>query len=127
MSTWSASNGICRPRRPQLPLTLDTWTFGGNRFKVDQFHDDDGGDSWDYELYEIDTDSAANNYIDGRLPDALPESGPFVPMPSDHVALTVHGRWTLPWPVFRRFLDAIQAAGDIVESTGATPALADRP
>jgi hypothetical protein len=101
-----------------LPLTLNAWTFGTHRFEVNHFHNDD---SWCYELYEVDTDAAENNYIDVRIPDASPDSGPFIPMPSDHVTLTMHGQWTLPWPVFQRFLDAIHAAGDIVERLAVAP------
>ncbi|PWK46304.1 hypothetical protein BC793_110298 [Actinoplanes xinjiangensis] len=37
------------------------------------------------------------------------------------MTLTMHSRWELPWPVFRRFLDAIRAAGDIVEAVGDEP------
>jgi hypothetical protein len=109
-----------------LPLTLNSWSFAGRRFEVNQFHHGDA-DSWSYELYELDPSSRDNNYIDVRIPDASPESGPFLPMSVDHVTLTMHGRWALPWPVFRRYLDAIRAAGDLVESTGAKPKPGDRP
>ncbi|GAA0793839.1 hypothetical protein [Spirilliplanes yamanashiensis] len=94
-----------------LPVTLNTWAYEGRRFEVNHYHD---GCSWCYELYEVDTDTTANNFIDVRIPDASPDTGPFVPMSSRHVTLTMHGRWTIPWPVFRRFLDAIRATGDIV-------------
>jgi len=100
-----------------LPLTLNTWSHEGRRFEVNQFHHG-AADSWCYELYEVERDNAENNYIEVRIPDAAPESSPFIPMAADHVTLTMHGHWALPWPVFRRFLDAIQAAGDIVEPTG---------
>lgn len=107
-----------------LPLTRNAWTYGNHRFEVNHFHHED---SWCYELYEVDTSSTENNYIDVRIPDALPNSGPFMPMPSDHVTLTMYGQWTLPWPVFRRFLEAIRATGDIVASVGDESAPADRP
>ncbi|WP_433792948.1 hypothetical protein [Actinoplanes sp. CA-252034] len=107
-----------------LPLTLNTWTCGSRRFEVNHYHHDD---SWCYELYEIDTGTTENNYIDVRIPDASPESGPFIPMASSHVTLTMHGQWEFPWPVFRRFLDAIRAAGDIVDSVGDKPASVNRP
>lgn len=100
-----------------LPLTLNSWSHEGRRFEVNQFHHGEA-DSWCYELYEVEPDKPENNYIEVRIPDASPEGGPFVPMAADHVTLTMHGHWALPWPVFRRFLDAIQAAGDIVEPTG---------
>jgi hypothetical protein len=99
-----------------LPLTLNAWSYEDRRFKVNHFHYGDA-DSWSYELYEAGPAVTENNYIDVRIPDASPESGPFVPMPAEHITLTMHGRWALPWPVFRRFLDAIQAAGNVVEST----------
>ncbi|GAA4603455.1 hypothetical protein BJY16_004622 [Actinoplanes octamycinicus] len=103
-----------------LPLTLTSWSHDGRRFEVNQFHHGDAG-SWSYELYELDSDTPGNNYIEVRIPDASPESGSFVPMPAAHVTLTMHGHWALPWPVFRRFLDAIQAAGDIVEPSDEPP------
>ncbi|MET8148265.1 hypothetical protein ACIBSW_30950 [Actinoplanes sp. NPDC049668] len=109
-----------------LPLTINAWSHGSQRFEVNHFHNGDA-DSWSYELSEVDPDATENNYLDVRIPDATPENGPFTPMPADHVTLTMHGRWTLPWPVFRRFLDAIQAAGDIVAPTGDKPRPADRP
>jgi hypothetical protein len=101
-----------------LPLTLNAWSHGDQRFEVNHFPDDG---SWSYELYEVDPDATENNYLDVRIPDASPDSGPFIAMPADLVTLTMHGRWTLPWPVFRRFLDAIEAAGDIVVPTGDNP------
>ncbi|MEV6345030.1 hypothetical protein [Actinoplanes sp. NPDC051851] len=109
-----------------LPLTLNVWSHGDRRFEVNQFHYGDA-DSWSYELYEVDSGSTENNYLDVRIPDASPEDGPFIPMLADHVTLTMHGRWTLPWPVFRCYVDAIQAAGDIVTPIGEKPAPADRP
>ncbi|GAB3864520.1 hypothetical protein GCM10029963_75060 [Micromonospora andamanensis] len=114
------------PEATALPVTLNTWSHDDRRFEVNHFHYGDA-ESWCYELYEVDPATTENNYIDVRVPDALPESGPFVPMPAEHVTLTMHGRWTLPWPVFRRFLDAIRAAGDIVESTREKPTPVDRP
>jgi hypothetical protein len=103
-----------------LPLTLNVWSHGDRRYEVNHFHYGDN-ESWCYELYEVEPGNTENNYIDVRIPDASPESGPFVPLSADHVTLTMHGRWNLPWPVFRRFLDAIRAAGDIVEVTGDEP------
>jgi len=108
-----------------LPLTLNTWSQGDRRFVVNHFYYGEA-DSWCYELYEVDPCTTENNYIDVRVPDAAPESGPFVPMPAEHVTLTMHGCLALPWPVFRRFLDAIRAAGSIVDSTGDRPTPTDR-
>jgi hypothetical protein len=109
-----------------LPLTLNTWAHGDRQFVVNHHHDGSTG-SWRYELYEVDSGKSENNYIEVRIPDVPPESGPFVPMPSKHVTLTMHGSWAIPWPVFRRLLDAVQAAGDIVESTADTTPPIERP
>ncbi|GAA3253363.1 hypothetical protein ACFO1B_45980 [Dactylosporangium siamense] len=97
-----------------LPLTLNAWEHDGRRYEVNQFHFADNG-SWCYELHEVVPDSTANHYIDVQIPDTQPDGGPFVPAPSDRVTLTMHGDWTIPWPVFDRFLAAIRAAGDIVD------------
>ncbi|GIF09804.1 hypothetical protein [Actinoplanes siamensis] len=103
-----------------LPLTLNSWSHEGRRFEVNQLHHGDA-DSWCYELYEVGPDNPESNYIEVRIPDASPEAGPFIPMLADHLTLTMHGHMALPWPVFRRFLDAIQAAGVILEATGDEP------
>lgn len=98
-----------------LPLTRNEWSHESRQFEVNTFHHG-AVDSWCYELYEVKPADGSNDFIDVRIPDASPESGPFVPVSADHVTLTMHGQWTVPWPVFRRFIDAIQASGDIVES-----------
>lgn len=108
------------PEATALPLSRNTWSQGDRRFEVNHYHYGEAG-SWCYELYEVEPGTTENNYIDVLVPDASPESGPFVPMPAEHVTLTMHGRWELPWPVFRRFLDAVRAAGDIVDSPGDEP------
>ncbi|MEV4133517.1 hypothetical protein AB0J72_15265 [Dactylosporangium sp. NPDC049742] len=99
----------------ELPLTLNAWQHDDRRYEVNQFHFGDN-DSWCYELYEVKPDAAGNDYIDVQIPDTQPENGPFVPGPADHVTLTMHGNWSIPWPVFRRFVDAVQASGDIVDA-----------
>ncbi|MEV6299827.1 hypothetical protein AB0M02_10530 [Actinoplanes sp. NPDC051861] len=80
---------------------LNTWSHGSQQFEVNRFR---CNRAWCYELYAI--DAAANRYIRVRITDAPQDSGPFVPMPADRGTLTMHGRWSIPWPVFRRFLDA---------------------
>lgn len=98
-------------------LTLssnNTWQLGGKRFEVNSFHFGDR-DSWCYELYEVESETSENRYVEVLIPDVQPAAGPFVPATADQVTFTVHGTWTVPWPVFRRFLDAIEASGDIVE------------
>ena len=99
--------------RSALPLTLNAWEHDGRRYEVNQFHLGDN-DAWCYELYEVVPGSADDNYLDVQIPDTQPD-GPFVPASSDRVTLTMHGHWTIPWPVLRRFLAALEAAGDIVE------------
>ena len=101
---------------PARPLTLNVWWHGKRQFEVNTFHYGER-DSWCYELYEVISGSDRNDYIEVRVPDASPEQGPFVPMPADQVTLTMHGTWSIPWPIFRRFIDAIRAAGDIVDPT----------
>ncbi|MEV8514890.1 hypothetical protein [Dactylosporangium sp. NPDC051484] len=98
-----------------LPLTLNGWQHDDRQFEVNQFHFGDNG-LWCYELYEVKPDAVGNNYIDVQIADAQPASGPFVPGPADRVTLTMHGNWEIPWPVFRRLVDAIEASGDIVET-----------
>lgn len=93
-----------------LPLTLNVWRHEERTFEVNQFH---AGDAWSYELYEPDT--PANDSLDVRIPDLRPDTGPFTPAPADRVTLTMHGDWTIPWPVFHRFLTAVEDAGDIIQ------------
>jgi len=109
-----------------LPATLNVWSHENRRFEVNTFHHGDA-DSWCYELYEVKQDNESNDYIEVNVPDASPEAGPFVPMPADQVTLTMHGRWTLPWPVLRRFIDAIKANGDIVDSAPGAESDPDEP
>jgi hypothetical protein len=94
-------------------LSNNLWLYDGKRFEVNSFHYSDSG-AWSYELYEVTPDSSRNDYVDVQIPDANPDGGPFVPVPSDRVAFTVHGEWNIPWPVFRRFIEVIAASGDIV-------------
>ncbi|MEU8656131.1 hypothetical protein [Actinoplanes philippinensis] len=103
-----------------LPLTLNVWSHGDRRYEVNHFYYG-GIEAWSYELYEVGPGNTENNFIDVRIPDASPETGPFVPLSVDHVTLTMNGRWKLPWPVFRRFLDAIRAAGDIIQAPDGEP------
>jgi hypothetical protein len=97
-----------------LPLTLSVWQHDDRQYEVNQFHCGDN-DSWCYELHEVTPEAVGNDSIGVQIPDAQPESGPFVPGPSDRVTLTMHGDWAIPWPVFRRFVDAVQTSGDVVE------------
>jgi len=38
-----------------------------------------------------------------------------VPAAAEQVVFASHGSLALPWPGFRRFLDAVAASGDIVD------------
>ncbi|MFV2013373.1 MULTISPECIES: hypothetical protein [unclassified Micromonospora] len=66
-------------------------------------------------MYEVDAQAADNAYIEVRIPDASPDDGPFIPQPADQVTFTSHGELSIPWPVFRRYIDAINASGDITD------------
>jgi hypothetical protein len=101
-----------------LVSSNNTWQFADKRFEMNSFHHGDR-DSWCYELYEVDPETPENNYIEVLIPDAQPTDGPFVAATADQVTFTAHGTWTMPWPVFRHFLNAIEASGDIVEGTAA--------
>jgi hypothetical protein len=61
-----------------------------------------------------------NDYVEVQIPDAQPDSGPFVPEPADVVTFTAHGVWDIPWPIFRRFIEVINTTGDIVEDETTT-------
>lgn len=96
-----------------LSLSLNSWRFADRVFEVNSYYDGER-DGWCYELYELNPTRISNEYVDVRIR----------PPP---------GRWTVcaslgtrsrprrlrqpdvPWPVFRHFLDAISASGDIVE------------
>jgi hypothetical protein len=91
---------------------------GARQFEVNSFHFGDR-DSWCYELYEVDSETPENNYIEVLIPDVRPAEGPFAPATADQVMFTAHGTLEVPWLVFRHFLDAIEASGDIVEGTTA--------
>lgn len=100
-----------------LSLSLNSWCFERRAFEVNSFHDGQR-DGWCYELYEVDRTNDSNDYVDVHIPDRQPTDGPFVPAAARHVVLTGHGRPRFPWPVFRHFLDAIAASGDIVDDSG---------
>jgi hypothetical protein len=97
-----------------LPSSHNVWWHDDQQFEVNIFHFGET-DSWCYELYEVKPDAEGNDYIDVQIPDASPDSGPFVPVPAHRVTLTIYGDWIIPWPIFRRFIDAVQSSGDIVE------------
>ena len=92
-----------------LPLTPNVWRHEERTFEVNRCH---AGDDWSYEL--CDPGTPANDYLDVRVPDPQPDAGPFAPAPADRVTLTMHGAWTIPWPVFHRFLTAVEATDAIV-------------
>ncbi|MDG4764408.1 hypothetical protein O7632_09870 [Solwaraspora sp. WMMD406] len=103
----------------ELPLSRNLWEHDGRQFEVNSFYFSEH-DSWCYEMYEVDTQSADNAYIEVRVPDASPDDGPFTPQPADQVSCTAHGKLSFPWPVFRRYIDAINASGDIVDERAGT-------
>ncbi|MFF7250733.1 hypothetical protein ACFZBU_43535 [Embleya sp. NPDC008237] len=99
-----------------LASSNNEWQFADRRFEVNSFHIGDRG-SWCYELYEVAPETSENNYIEVQIPDAQPAEGSFVAATADQATFTAHGAWTLPWPVFRHFLDVIETSGDIVADT----------
>ena len=107
----AASSGI-----GALTSSNTTWQFADRRFEVNSFYFGDR-DSWCYELCVVDPNSPENNYIEVLIPDAQPADGPFVAAAADQVTVAGHGTSTVPWPVFRHFLDTIETSGDIVEGT----------
>ncbi|UQU65783.1 hypothetical protein COUCH_05545 [Couchioplanes caeruleus] len=97
-----------------LSLSSNSWSFAGRAFEVSSFHDSTH-DGWRYELYETSPAGTATEYVYVQIPDLQPAGGPFVPAGAGQVALASHGDSVVPWPVFRQFLDAISASGDIVD------------
>jgi len=94
------------------------WCQEGKRYELNSFHFGER-DAWCYELYEVNADASRNDYLEVTIPDAAPEGGSFVPEPVDRVMFTAHGEWTIPWPVFRRFIETVQSSGDIVNGAQA--------
>lgn len=99
-----------------LTGSSNAWQLAGQRFEVNSFHFGDR-DSWCYELYEVDRETTENTYIEVLIPDAQPAGGPFAPAMATQVTFAAHGTWMVPWLIFRHFLDAVEATGDIVESS----------
>jgi hypothetical protein len=97
--------------RGNLRHTHNRWTYGAREFDCNSFHFAEHS-SWCYEIAELFT--PGNDFIDVRIPDLAPESAPFVPAPVDRVRLHCHGDGTLPWLVYRRFVQLVEASGDIV-------------
>ena len=97
-----------------LSLSYNTWRFAGRSFEVNSYHHSDHG-CWSYELHETIGANSNNEYLEVRIPDLQPTGGPFTCAASDQVVMRVHGSWTVPWPVFRHFVNAISSSGDIIE------------
>jgi hypothetical protein len=62
----------------ELTLSNNPWRFAGRRFEVNSFHFSDQ-DCWCYELYEVDSETTGNNYIEVQIPDLQPAEGPLFP------------------------------------------------
>jgi hypothetical protein len=95
-----------------LSLSCNSWQFAGRVFEVNSFHYGEH-DCWSYELYEVNTADPANDYLDIRVPDRQPADGPFTSAGAEHATLTVHGSWTVPWPVLCHLLTAVEASVEI--------------
>lgn len=92
--------------------TNNVWPHDGRTYEVNSFHHGER-DAWCIEMYEVGPGDD-NVYVEVLIPDVQPEGGPFLPAPADRVTFTAHGDWAIPWPVFVRFIEAVEAAGDIV-------------
>jgi hypothetical protein len=112
-------DGDSSPVTGDLTLSLNRWQFAQRTFEVTSFHFGDH-DCWCYELYEANPSTTDNNFLDARIPDLQPESGPFRPDTADTVTVGVHGSFALPWPVLRHFIHALQGSGDIVATDPTT-------
>jgi hypothetical protein len=98
-----------------LSLSCNSWRFADRAFEVNSYYYGEY-DCWCYELYEVNPGAMENNYLDVRIPDLQPAREPFVPAAAERVTLTAHCTLTLPWPVFRHFLKAIEASDDIIDA-----------
>jgi hypothetical protein len=92
------------------------WPHDGQEYEVNSFHFGDR-DAWCYELCAPPSSPERDDFIEVLIPDAQPDAGPFAPAASDRVTVTMHGQWDIPWPVFRRFIEAIRISGDIRDPT----------
>jgi ribosomal protein L7/L12 len=95
-----------------LALSCNSWRFADRAFEVNSYRFGEH-DCWCYELYEVNSADTENNYVDVCIPDLQPVGGPFVPAGAERATFTAHGSLALPWPVFRHFLDAVEASGDV--------------
>jgi hypothetical protein len=91
-------------------ITHTVWTHHSKIYEINSFYFGDR-DAWCYELCLPHSDPDRNDYLAVLIPDADPGSGPFVPVASDRITCTVHGDCAVPWPVFRRFIEAISTDG----------------
>jgi hypothetical protein len=83
------------------------WTHEDASYDVNSFHHSDR-DGWCYELCApIRPDR--NDFLDVLVPDVAGD-GQFAPASADHVVLAVHGEWTVPWPIFRKFVEVVASA-----------------
>ena len=106
-------------------LSSAVWSHGGRRFGVNSFHFAERG-AWCYELYELPSVAGRNDRVEVQIPDVQPNGGQFVPGPAAHATFTAHGGCDFPWPVFHRFIAAIEVSGDIVEGDPAAGPAIDR-
>ncbi|MET7420619.1 hypothetical protein [Dactylosporangium sp. NPDC005555] len=120
---------------------MAVWDFGGRLYEVVSTHSGPD-DAWVYEVTGLSGAPGTGPWLEVVIPDATPD-GPFTPVPaerafvragggvvpwsidyvdvripdsagSDQVTLTMYGMWTIPRPVFHRFIAAVAASGDII-------------
>ena len=92
---------------------MEVWSHRDTRYEVESFYSLPA-DAWTYELVEMGAaESGATLRV--MVPDATPE-GPFTPTADGDVTVHLDATGMVPWPIFRRFLQLIEASGDILDS-----------
>ena len=106
----------------------EVWDHDGELYEVTSFYSLPN-DAWRYELVGV-TDAPGRPYLAITIPDATPDNGPFTPLPASKATFSARAD-DLPWPILRRFIDLVEASGDLVDETGSAgsvgPATAENP
>jgi hypothetical protein len=89
---------------------MAVWAHDGKLYEVTSYYRVDA-DAWCYELVEL--SGQAHGLLEVRIPDATPSHGSFTPSPAEQVMFAAYGDAQIPWPIVRRFIDVVEASGDI--------------
>ncbi|MBL7554007.1 hypothetical protein I6A60_40200 [Frankia sp. AgB1.9] len=81
---------------------------GSTCFKIDHPNPGVAG-SRIYTLRVVTPGVDRSDYVEVEVPDAHPAGGGPARDGIEGATFTAHGSWRVPWPVFRRFVDAVQA------------------